>query len=229
MGEVKRYRSPVRAQQALENRRAVLRAARELFVEQGYGATTIEQIAKRAGVSKPTVFNSIGNKVEVFRTVRDIAMAGDDEPQTVTQRSSVTAIAEAPGLEAAVRAAADHIVRLCRRYHPIHVALSGAAGTDLAMAELYEEAETQRHLGAGHLLSRLAAHGRLRPSRARAQDRLWLLMAPDHYARLVHARGWSERAYRDWLAEEIRALFSQPRVTSGTPRGTPPARSRAAG
>jgi AcrR family transcriptional regulator len=207
MGEVKRYRSPVRAELARENRRAVLRAARDLFVEHGYGATTIEQIATRAGVSKPTVFNSVGNKVELFRTVRDIAMAGDEEPQTVTQRSSVTAIAEAPDLAAAVRAAADHIARLCRRYHLIHVALAGAAGTDSAMAELYDEAELQRHLGAGHLLSRLAAHGRLRPSRARAQDRLWLLMAPDHYARLVRARGWSERAYRDWLAEGIHGLF----------------------
>ncbi len=208
MGEVKRYHSPVRTELARENRRAVLAAARELFAEQGYGATTIEQIAQRAGVSKPTVFNAVGNKVEVFRHVRDIAMAGDDQPQTVTQRTSVAAIAEAPDLDAAVRAAADHIARLCRRYHPIHVALSGAAGSDLAMAELYDEAEVQRHVGAGHLLTRVAAHGRLRPSRSRAQDRLWLLMAPDHYVRLVKTRGWSERAYRDWLAEAIRGMFA---------------------
>jgi AcrR family transcriptional regulator len=208
MGEAKRYHSPVRTELARENRHAVLTAARELFAEQGYGATTIEQIAQRAGVSKPTVFNAVGNKVEVFRHVRDIAMAGDDEPQSLPRRSSVTAIAEAPDLDAAVRAAADHITRLCRRYHAIHVALSGAAGSDLAMAELYEEAELQRHVAAGHLLTRVAAHGRLRPSRVRAQDRLWLLMAPDHYVRLVKARGWSERAYRDWVVEAVRGLFA---------------------
>jgi AcrR family transcriptional regulator len=207
MGESTRYRSPRRTALAQQNRRAVLAAAHDLFVEQGYGATTIEQIALRAGVSKPTVFNAVGNKVEVFRTVRDIAMAGDEAPPASTRRANLAAIAAAADLESAVRTAADHVTRLCRRYHSIHAALSGAAGTDAAMAQLYDEAERQRHVGAGLLLARLTVHGRPRPSRVRAQDRVWLLMAPDHYTRLVGARGWSERAYRDWVAEEIRGLL----------------------
>ncbi len=58
----------------------MLKAARQLFIAQGYGATTVEQIAQRAGVSKPTVFTAVGNKQTVLRTVRDTAIAGDGQP-----------------------------------------------------------------------------------------------------------------------------------------------------
>jgi hypothetical protein len=42
----------------VEDLRGALAAARERFTAQGYVATTTEQIAERAGVSKPTVFAS---------------------------------------------------------------------------------------------------------------------------------------------------------------------------
>src|SRR2546423_637855 len=90
MAEVKAsdrgYSSPLRAQQAATTRQAVLDAARQLFVAQGYGATTIDQIAARAGVSKPTVFTAVGNKQTLLSTVRDVAMAGDDEKVPVLER-----------------------------------------------------------------------------------------------------------------------------------------------
>ena len=78
MQEVKprRYRSPLREEQAAASRAAVLTAARELFLDQGYGATTIEQVAARAGVSKPTVFTAVGNEQRLLIAVRDVARAG---------------------------------------------------------------------------------------------------------------------------------------------------------
>ena len=203
MTGVKRYHSPLRQRQAEESRRAVLDAAHALFVEQGYGATTIELVAERAGVSKPTVFNAVGNKVALFRAVRDRAMAGDDEPLTVSERDSVAAIGAAADPEAACRAFADHVTGLLRRYHRLHGVLAGAVGTDPSMAELHREAEAQRHTGAGHVLAHLEKSGPLRVTGAAAQDRLWLLMAPDHYTRLVEGRGWSPEHYRDWLAETV--------------------------
>ncbi|MFA7324270.1 MAG: helix-turn-helix domain-containing protein, partial [Candidatus Nanopelagicales bacterium] len=61
------YASPLRAESAQRTRRAVLEAARELFLSAGYVQTTIEQIADRAGVSRPTVFSSVGNKATVLK------------------------------------------------------------------------------------------------------------------------------------------------------------------
>ncbi len=48
---------------------AIIAAARAYFFEIGYGATSIEAIAKRAGVSKVTVYNRFGDKSALFTTV----------------------------------------------------------------------------------------------------------------------------------------------------------------
>lgn len=203
MSDVKRqgYHSPLRSQQAARSRAAVLAAGAELFATQGYAATTVDQVAERAGVSKPTVFNAVGNKATLFRVVRDVAMAGDDADVAVTQRPSVSAIAEATDLADAILATAEHVTALCRRYHPIHQALTRA---DAALAELYTEAEQERLVGAGHLVDRLSTHAPTRVTRSQAIDRLWLLMSPDNYGRLVVERRWSDVDYRTWLAESIR-------------------------
>jgi AcrR family transcriptional regulator len=197
----------LRDEQAAASRAAVLRAARSLFLEHGYGATTLDQIAREAGVSKPTIFTSVGNKAAVLKAVRDVALAGDDDPRPVTQRRSVAAIADAPDLGTAIRLTARHLTTVAARYHDVHEMLRGAASVDRTVAGLWETAEAERHVGAGHVLDRLSRHARPAAPRARAVDRLWLLMAPDNYQRLVMARGWSRAAYESWLAGEITALF----------------------
>src|SRR5271166_6552404 len=74
------YTSTLRERQAAATRQAVLDAARDLFLAQGYGATTIDQIAARAQVSKPTVFTAVGNKQALLAAVRAVALAGEDLP-----------------------------------------------------------------------------------------------------------------------------------------------------
>jgi AcrR family transcriptional regulator len=207
VAEVKRrYHSPLRSGQAEASRAAVLAAARELFVEQGYGGTTIDQVAARAGVSKPTVFTAVGNKATLLKVVRDVAMAGDDDPRSVSAREDVASIALAGALDRAIVLTARHIVAVNARYDDVHEVIRGAAGADPAVAELWETNEKERHVGAAHLLARLQATPSV-PVRE-AQDRLWLLMATDHYHRLVVVRGWSRSAYERWLTDGIRALFA---------------------
>ena len=64
MPNVKRnYSSPRREAQAAETRRAILWAALELFMSQGFGRTTVRQVAKRAEVSEQTVYNAFGDKI----------------------------------------------------------------------------------------------------------------------------------------------------------------------
>ena len=61
-GVKKSYESPLRAAQAQATRRAIVAAAARLFVERGYGPTSIDAIAEAAGVSRKTVFTSVGGK-----------------------------------------------------------------------------------------------------------------------------------------------------------------------
>ncbi len=47
-------------------RRQILTAARALFVEQGYKKTTVTEVAKRAGVTKPTLYDYYQSKAQLM-------------------------------------------------------------------------------------------------------------------------------------------------------------------
>jgi AcrR family transcriptional regulator len=202
------YRSPLRERQAANSRAAVLAAAAELFVEQGYGATTIDQVAQRAGVSKPTVFTAVGNKQTLLKAVRDVAMAGDDDPTPVSERPSVQRAREAPDVRTALTEIAAHVAALQARYAPVDEVLRGAAaGGEKELRELWQASEEQRHTGAGMLVDILLGKGALRAGLERdtAVDVLALFMAPDVHHRLVTRRGWSPAVYRAWLERTLAA------------------------
>src|SRR5919204_4042216 len=70
------YRSPARRRQAAATRARVAAAARRLFVERGYAATTVEAIARAAGVAVPTLYAAVGGKRAVLWALLE-AMARD--------------------------------------------------------------------------------------------------------------------------------------------------------
>lgn len=61
-------------QAADTKRHAVLSAAAEAFVQDGYGATTIDDIAARLGVSKPTVYYYAGGKQALLGSCFSVAL-----------------------------------------------------------------------------------------------------------------------------------------------------------
>jgi AcrR family transcriptional regulator len=66
----------VRQAQRLEaTRSAVVGAARELFGRQGYGETTIDEIAAAAGVAKGAVYHHFATKERLFETVFEATTA----------------------------------------------------------------------------------------------------------------------------------------------------------
>jgi AcrR family transcriptional regulator len=218
MADVKRserpYESPLRAQQADATRRAVLTAAHDLFVAQGYGATTVDQIAARAGVSKPTVFTAVGNKQTVLSAVRDVAMAGDDEKLAMVQRPLAEQIRQEPDPYRAVELLAGLFTGVGGRYARIDAVLRGAADSgEPGLRELWETSEQQRLTGARIWATALAAKGSFRDGvdLDTATDLLWLAMAPDQYHRLVHDRGWSDERFQHWLVDSLTALLLPPR------------------
>ena len=204
------YSSPLRERQASATRHAVLEAARELFIAQGYGATSVDQIAARAGVSKPTVFSAVGNKPTILRIVRDVAIAGDDAPMPVAKRPLTERIRSEPDQRRAVELLARHLTAVGSRYAEIHEVIHAAAdGADVALRDLWKTEEDERLTGARFWVEILAGKGarRLGLEKRAAVDVMWLLMSPDIYYRLVHRRGWTERKYQTWLALTIMQLL----------------------
>lgn len=50
-------------------KRLILSVAEKLFIENGYEKTTLSQISKASGVTKRTIYDHIGDKETLFRTV----------------------------------------------------------------------------------------------------------------------------------------------------------------
>ena len=67
----------------LAKRKAILDAAARSFMDQGFAATSIEQVAADAGVSKVTIYNNFGDKRALF------AAAVDDECQKMRGHFSI--------------------------------------------------------------------------------------------------------------------------------------------
>ena len=218
MGDVNQasrgYTSALRERQAAATRQAVLDAARELFLAQGYGATTIDQVAARAQVSKPTVFTAVGNKQALLAAVRDVALAGDDLPVAVADRAPYRAVLAEPDPYQAIVLMAAHLTGLWSRYAGIREVLRGAASSgEPALRELWEESQQQRLTGARSFIAALAAKGPLREGldAVTAADVTWLLMDPGNYRALTAERGWTQAAYQRWLAGTLTAALLPPR------------------
>ena len=73
-------RAPDRAQQREAKRQAVLQAAAQLFNERGFHATSLDDIAARLNVSKPTLYYYVKNKdqilIECVREGLEMTIAG---------------------------------------------------------------------------------------------------------------------------------------------------------
>src|SRR4051794_24609758 len=57
-----------------ERREQLLDVGRGLFAEKGFDATSVEEIAQRAGVSKPVVYEHFGGKEGLYAVVVDREM-----------------------------------------------------------------------------------------------------------------------------------------------------------
>src|SRR3954468_13047533 len=95
-GGKRSYTSGLRAAQALRTRAQIVAAAAALFVDHGYAATTIDAIAAAAGVSRKTVFTSVGSKAALIRLAYDQAIAGDDDPAPLRERPTIKVLEAEP-------------------------------------------------------------------------------------------------------------------------------------
>ena len=77
------YNSPRRREQARGTRRAILKAAEQLFERHGYAATTNAAIAREAGVALKTVYVAFETKAGVLRGLWNLLLRGDEDDAPV--------------------------------------------------------------------------------------------------------------------------------------------------
>ena len=101
------YDNSQRSVAAASTRAQVLSAAHELFLSQGFAATTIRSVAESAGVSQETIYKSFGSKAALLKAVYDVALAGDADEVPLAARPEARAVLEAPTPDTSVLAYAE--------------------------------------------------------------------------------------------------------------------------
>jgi AcrR family transcriptional regulator len=206
------YTAPKRAAKAAATRRAVLDAARELFVQRGYSATAVSDIAARAGVSVDTVYASVGRKPVVLRELVETALSGTDHAVVAQQREYVMAIREAPTAREKLTIYAAAVVKIQQRLAPVFMALRDAAVDDPACAALWTEISDRRARNMREFAADLRETGELRDdlSDDEVADIVWSMNAAEYWVLLVHQRHWTPKRFGEWLADAwARSLLSQ--------------------
>ena len=182
-------------------RSAVVDAARSLFVERGYAATTIEAISDRSDTPQATVYRLFSSKLGILKAVLDVSIGGDDEPVAMADRPQVRALLSDEDPKKQLAGFAALLREVMARVGPVHRILADAARSDEDAASLLAEIARQRHEGQRRIARSLARSGALKPGlRERdAADIVHALASPEVYGLLVLDRGWSGERYEKWL------------------------------
>lgn len=201
-GDVKRrYDSSGRRAQARRTRRQILATAGQLFVERGYAATKMTDIAGAAGVSVELVYGAFKTKANLLKTVFDVTIAGDDEPVPLMERPALLAVRAEPDPSRALHMYAGFVAETAPRVYPVHLVVLTAATSEPAVAALADELATQRLTGMTMFAHQLHASGQLAVSQEEARDLLWTLNAPQVYELFVLQRRWHLARYERFLAD----------------------------
>lgn len=184
-------------------RAAVVDAARALFLERGYTATTIDSISERSDTPPATVYRLFASKIGILKTVLDVSIAGDDSAAPMLGRPPVRAMLGDPDPRSQLAGFAAVVRNVLVRTAPLHRILAEAARLDAEAALLLDEIARQRRDGQGRVARSLASAGALRPGlRSRdAVDIIHALASPEVFGLLVIDRGWTADRYESWLRD----------------------------
>jgi AcrR family transcriptional regulator len=206
--DVKLARPHERSPQARtrRTRAAVIDAARALFAERGYAATTIEAIGEVADTPQPTIYRLFGSKIGILKAVIDVAIVGDDEAVAMADRPQVRDLLDEPDPRDRLARFAALLRQLMARTAPVHRLLADAARSDQDAAALLADIARQRQDGQRRVARSLARTGALRPGlRERdAADIIHALASPEVYGLLVIDRGWTGERYENWMTATLR-------------------------
>src|SRR4051794_24131071 len=192
-GDVKSRTKSYRQEQADATKLRIALAAQHLFARDGYSTTSIEAIAREAGVATRTVYAAFGAKREMLNLICERWLER----------------ADALGLARRILADPDPVQRIRGAAQWIAVLYS----TDFDVVRILdaasdEDTETQVLLrsklrGRNRIMDQLitSAKDRLAIPLSEAQAIFRAFAATGVYAELVVSAGWPVERFQDWLAE----------------------------
>jgi len=191
----------LRQAQIAQTEQRILTAATELFLADGYVATTLEAVAKRAQVGARTVYLRFGTKAALFKRVVDVAVVGDTEPVDVLSRDWMQAALTAPTAAERITASAAVGRQIMERTGALFAVAQQAAVVEPLIAEQWQKGREQTRYAHAVFWTRMAEDGLLEPG----VDLDWLidtstiLAAAETYLLIMRLTNWDLDTYQDWL------------------------------
>ena len=207
-GEVPTLRQ---AQTALTEQRIVA-AATELFLADGYVATTLEAVARRARVAARTVYVRFGTKAALFKRVIDVAVVGDTEPVNVLGRDWMIEAMTAPALAGRIAGGAAVGRQIMERTGALFAVAQQAAAVEPLIAGYWQQGREQTRYAQKVFWTRVADDGLLPPG----TDLTWLIdtatviASAETYLLVTRMLGWDLDTYQDWVATTWTRLLTGP-------------------
>ena len=176
-------------------------AAHTLFLDRGYNTTTVEAIARRAGVAPATVYQAFGTKQAILSRVLDVEIAGDTAAVSILEGDWVRHAAEESDGRRRLALIVAGAASVAARTAPIKEVMRDAAATDRAAAELIKQDSGRRLATQQALVDLLLAVQPLPPGveRATAVATFFALVNSDTHRLLVGHLGWTTEQWTRWL------------------------------
>jgi len=203
---------PLRQAQIAQTEQRIIAAATELFLADGYVATTLEAVARRARVGARTVYVRFGTKAALFKRVVDAAIVGDTRPVDVLGRDWMQAALTAPIAAERITAMAAAGRQIMARTGALFAVAQQAAAIEPVIAEFWQQGREQTRHAYALFWTRMADDGLLDPS----IDLDWLtdtstiLAAAETYLLTTRLTGWNLDTYQHWLATTCTRLSAPP-------------------
>ncbi len=194
MTEVKADRVPLRQRQALETRRAIAHAARSLFAERGYAATSIEVVAQEAGVADRTVYATFGTKKAILAAICEEWLSEAGVMETVAE-----GLAERD-LRRRLALVAYSSRRQWESERGVRSMLEGAAASDSEVARMLAGWRSDRARSLHAIVGGLESDLRSGIDSNHAGAIIRALTSAEVYSELVAGEGWTPAEYEQWLA-----------------------------
>lgn len=192
---------PLRQAQTALTEQRIVAAATELFLADGYLATTLEAVAKRARVGARTVYVRFGTKSELFKRVVDVAIVGDTAPVDVLGRDWMQRALTAPTAAERIAAAAAAGRQIMERSGALFAVALQAAAIEPAIQEAFQEGRRGARRAQEAFWTAMADDGLL-PAGADVAwlvDTTGLLGSAETYLQAGHLYDWSFDQYEQWL------------------------------
>lgn len=197
------YRREQGAVQAGVTRQRIASAARRRFATDGYGATTMESIAREADVAVQTVYANFASKRSILDAIVATVM---DDPEL----ARLNAVYGGPErIRARLRAGLAYVRQYMERYADVDRIVRGAATAEPQLVAHWHFGDQARRNAAREAVAALLAEGALRAgmSEREAVDVLHLLSSPEVFDILVCNSGWTPDQYERWLVTTTEALL----------------------